>query len=197
VTKRRAILHAATHAFATKGFRETSTTDLAEMTGVAEGTVFYHFGNKEKLFLAVLDHTRRELEREFAEYLETADPGSGLSMLEEAAAFYLRLAEEKPELFLLLHRSDAYELARANEQCRDELERTFNCLVGVFEGAVATGHDDGSIEPMASRRTALLIFNMVDGLVRCRDSGLYEAGAMFPEVMRACRKLVAREIRAE
>jgi AcrR family transcriptional regulator len=192
MSKRTAILHAATYAFATKGFRETSTTDLAEMTDVAEGTVFYHFGNKEKLFLAVLDHVRREFQREFDEYLETAEPGSGLEMLEEAATFYLGLAEHKPELFLILHRSDAYELARANEQCRAELETIYNCLVGIFEAALVRGQDDGSVAPMATHRTALLIFNMVDGLVRLRDCSLYEAGVMFPDVLRACRTLAVR-----
>ena len=197
VSKRSAILCAATTAFATRGFRETSTTELAQMTGVAEGTIFYHFGNKEKLFLAVLDHVRREFQREFSVYLETARPLSGLAMLEEAAGFYLRLAAEKEELFLLLHRSDAYELARENEQCRKELEAIFDCLVGVFEGALVKGQEDGSIEPMATRTMALLVFTMVDGLVRLRDCSLYEAGAVFPELMNACRKLVARKSPAE
>ena len=167
------------------------------MTGVAESTVFYHFGNKQKLFLAVLDHVRREFQGEFSEYLETARPLSGLTMLEEAAGFYLRLAAEKEELFLLLHRSDAYELARVNEQCRKELEAIFDCLVGVFEGALVRGQEDGSIEPMATRTMALLVFTMVDGLVRLRDCSLYEAGAVFPELMNACRKLVARTSPAE
>ncbi len=193
MTKRTAILHAATHAFAQKGFRETSTTDLAEMTGVAEGTVFYHFGNKENLFLAVLDHVRREFEHAFAEYLEQAEVGTGLEMLEEASAFYLRLADEKQRLFQLLHRTEAYELSRANQQCRDELEKIFDCLVNVFEDALERGRADGSISDAATRRTALVVFSMVDGLVRLRDTGLYEPGAMFPEVMRACRKLVAPE----
>ena len=191
MSKRTAILQAATYAFATRGFRETSTTDLAGMTGAAEGTVFYHFGSKEKLFLAVLDHVRRELEHAFAVSVERAEVGSGLAMLEEAAAFYLRLAGEKPELFLLLHRNDAYELSRSNEQCRGELERIFNCLVGIFQRALERGQADGSISPLTSRRMALLIFTMVDGLVRLHDSGVYEAGAMFPEVMRACRTLVS------
>jgi AcrR family transcriptional regulator len=197
MTKRTAILHAATHAFASKGFRETSTTDLAEMTGVAEGTVFYHFGNKEKLFLAVLDHVRREFEHAFAEYLERAEVGTGLEMLEEASAFYLRLADEKRELFQLLHRTEAYELSRGNQQCRDELEKIFECLVSVFEGAMERGRVDKSIDDSATRRTALLVFSMVDGLVRLRDTGLYEPGAMFPEVMRACRRLVAPGVESE
>jgi len=197
VSKRTAILQAAISAFATKGFRETSTTDLAQMTGVAEGTVFYHFGNKEKLFLAVLDHVRREFQREFSEYLESAGPSTGLAMLEEAVGFYLQLATEKGELFLLLHRSDAYELARVNEQCRKELEAIFNCLVGVFEGALVKGQEDGSIKPMATHTMALLIFTMVDGLVRLRDCSLYEPGAVFPDLMNACRKLVASAAPAE
>jgi AcrR family transcriptional regulator len=197
VTKRAAILQAATNAFATRGFRETSTTDLAQMTGVAEGTVFYHFGNKEKLFLAVLDHVRREFQREFADYLKRAPVTPGPTMLEEAAGFYLRLAVEREELFLLLHRSEAYELARENEQCRAELEAIFDCLVGVFEEALVKGQEDGSMEPMATRRMAVLIFNMVDGLVRLRVCSLYEAGAVFPDLMAACRKLVTRTGAAE
>ena len=192
MSKRTAILHAATFAFGTKGFHETSTTDLTEMTGVAEGTVFYHFGNKEKLFLAVLDHVRNEFAREFASYLNVAEPDSGLQMLEETVAFFLELAESKRELFLILHRSDAYELARTNEQCRVELEGIYDCLVGVFEAALVRGQEDGSVAHMSARRMALLIFNMVDGLVRLRDCSLYEPGAFFPDVLRACRTLVAR-----
>jgi len=191
VSKRSAILQAATRAFATKGFRETSTTDLARMTGVAEGTVFYHFGNKEKLFLAVLDHVRQEFQREFAEYMESTEASSGLAKLEEAAGFFLQLATERDELFLLLHRTDAYELARVNEQGRKELEAIFDCLVGVFEGALFEGQDDGSIDVPATHTMALLIFTMVDGLVRLRDCSLYEPGAVFPDLMNACRKLVA------
>lgn len=192
MTKRAAILQAATHAFATRGFRETSTTDLAQMTGVAEGTVFYHFGSKEKLLLAVLSDIRREFQQQFSTYLETPQVSSGLTMLEETAGFYLQLAAEREELFLLLHRSDAYELARTNQECRAELEAIFDCLVGIFERALVQGQKDGSMEPMATRNMALLIFNMVDGLVRLRNIGLYEAGAVFSTLMDACHRLVAR-----
>jgi AcrR family transcriptional regulator len=161
------------------------------MTGVAEGTVFYHFGNKEKLFLAVLGHVRQELKREFADSLKKTDASSGLEKLEEAAGFFLQLATDRDELFLVLHRPDAYELARVNEHCRLELEAIFECLVGIFEGALIEGQDDGSVEVTSVHAMALLIFTMVDGLVRLRDCSLYEPGTVFPDLMNACRKLVA------
>ena len=78
-----------------------------------------------------------------------------------------------------------------NERCRRELEAIFECLVGVFEGALVEGRKDGSVEVAAAHSMALLIFTMVDGLVRLRDCSLYEPGAVFPDLMSACRKLVA------
>jgi AcrR family transcriptional regulator len=162
------------------------------MTGVAEGTVFYHFGSKEKLLLAVLGDIRRRFQEQFSAYFETTEVTSGLAMLEETASFYLQLATEQEDLFLLLHRSDAYELARSNQGYRAELEAIFDSLVGIFERALVQGQEDGSMEPMATRNMALLIFNMVDGLVRLRNIGLYEAGAVFSTLMDACRRLVVR-----
>ncbi len=197
MSKRTAILNAATRSFATRGFRETSTTELAQMTGSAEGTVFYHFESKEKLFLAVLEHVRCEFERDFVEYLERANVNPGVEMVDEAARFYLELAAEKEELFLLLHRSDAFELARVNDHCRKQLEAIFDCFVGVFERALIKGQQDGTIEAFPARNMALLIFTMVDGLVRLRDSCLYDPGAIYPDVLEACRKLVARRLPAE
>ncbi len=41
------ILDAAEHLFGTKGFDKTSTTDILNETGIARGTLYYHFKSKE------------------------------------------------------------------------------------------------------------------------------------------------------
>ena len=99
----------------------STAISFASCSGVAEGTVFYHFESKEKLFLAVLEHMRHEFERDFVEYFERVDVNTGLTMVDEAARFYLELAAEKEELFQLLHRSDAFELAmvKMTAKCED------------------------------------------------------------------------------
>ncbi|MBW2661489.1 MAG: helix-turn-helix transcriptional regulator, partial [Deltaproteobacteria bacterium] len=53
LSKKESILQAATLLFSEKGFRHTSIEEIANMTGVAEGTVFYHFKSKDGLFLAI------------------------------------------------------------------------------------------------------------------------------------------------
>jgi AcrR family transcriptional regulator len=190
MSKRAAILRSATRAFATKGFHETSATELARMTGSAEGTVFYHFHNKETLFLAVLENACHVVERDVSAYLDTLGATSGLDQLERTAEFFLQLASDKEELFLLLHRSDAYELARVNQDCRAQLEAVFECFVGLFERAVEASGSGPPMAPAAVRGLALVIYTMVDGLVRMRDCGVYDSSALFPDLMEACRTLV-------
>ncbi|MDJ1180752.1 TetR/AcrR family transcriptional regulator [Roseofilum sp. BLCC_M91] len=47
------ILEAAQHLFARKGYDGTTTRDLAQAAGVAEGTLFRHFSNKKAILLEI------------------------------------------------------------------------------------------------------------------------------------------------
>ena len=47
------ILQAAQRLFAAKGFEGTTTRDLAQIAGVAEGTLFRHFANKKAILVEV------------------------------------------------------------------------------------------------------------------------------------------------
>lgn len=190
MSKKMIILKVATRLFSEKGFKETSMADLAKMTGVAQGTIFYHFNNKEELFLSILEEFKRGIIEEFDRYVGKRKCETGLDMIEDAISFYLHLAGAMEEWFLLLHRHDAYELAQVNPVCRQHLEGIYNCLLEIFERAVLEGQKDGSIEDMPARKTALIIFSMVDGLVRFNTYKLYDAGALYNELIASCRKIL-------
>ena len=51
---RQRILEAAAHSFQTLGYARTTTQVIAAQANVAEVTIFRHFGNKQKLFQAVV-----------------------------------------------------------------------------------------------------------------------------------------------
>lgn len=53
--KREAIMQAAFEVFARHGYAATSLDDIASATPVSRQTVYNHFGDKEQLFLAVVD----------------------------------------------------------------------------------------------------------------------------------------------
>lgn len=190
MNRKEAILNAATTLFSQNGFKETSTADLAKMIGVAEGTIFYHFKNKNTLFLAVLGRTRELILEEFDSYMSNNRFDTGLDKIEHAVAFHLYLAGKLENQFLLLHRYYPYQMAEVLPECRNHLEAIYDCLVDIYEGAIEAGQRDGSIKEGPSRKTALIIFSMVDGMVRFKTYNLYNANSLFNELVSACEGIL-------
>jgi AcrR family transcriptional regulator len=54
--RRLQILRTAMRVFAQRGFRGTTTKEIAQAAGVSEAMVFRHFATKEELYSAILDH---------------------------------------------------------------------------------------------------------------------------------------------
>ena len=54
--RRLQILRVAVSLFSQRGFRGTTTKEIAQAAGVSEAMVFRHFATKEELYAAILDH---------------------------------------------------------------------------------------------------------------------------------------------
>jgi AcrR family transcriptional regulator len=52
--KQKKIIEVAITSFAEKGYSNTSTSEIAKKAGVAEGTIFKHYGTKENLLLSIM-----------------------------------------------------------------------------------------------------------------------------------------------
>lgn len=175
--------------FASKGFRETSMAEVAAMTGTAGSNIFYHYKTKEDIFLAILKWVKEELLGQIETHISRQDFTNGLAMLEDLVALYLNLAATKTEWFMLLHHRFPYELAATNPTCREHLEAIYTCFIEFFEKAIRLGQEDGSIVLTPARKTAMIIFAMVDGVVRFNTYQLYEAGSLYEELLQSCRRI--------
>jgi AcrR family transcriptional regulator len=67
--RREQIVGAATRVFAQKGFRRSTTREVARAAGVSEGTIYNYFEDKDALLLAIVD-TLNETERRAADFEE-------------------------------------------------------------------------------------------------------------------------------
>jgi len=190
MTKKRTILTAGTKLFAEKGFPGTSMTELAELTDIASATIFYHFKNKEELFLAVLKNVKDEIIKSFEEYFAEKKFETGLEMVEGIVSFFIYMAGQKEEWFLLLHRNHPYRLAEDNLTCRSHLEEIYNCFLDIFERAIRLGKKDSSIRDIPARKAALIILSMVDGIIRFKTYQLYDAGALYNDLIELCRAML-------
>jgi len=185
-TKKNDILHAATKLFSEHGFWDTSISDISKATGVAEGTIFYHFTSKEELFLAVLKKFKKALTGALQEYLGKQQFAHGLDMLKGIISFYLVQTQKMEERFLLLHRHHYYQIAEENQKCLKQLKELYSCLTAHFEKAILLGQQDGSIGPVHAANKATLIFTLVDGVVRLDTYKLYNAEALHNDLLESC-----------
>ena len=192
-SRKQVILDMATIFFADKGFRNTAIGEIARMAGVADGTIFYHYKTKEDLFVAVLANFKELLLGESREYLAAHCFADGMEMVEGLLSFYLQLAAKMEERFLLLHRYYPYRLALDNPRCREHLEAIYAFFVELFEQAIKRGQEDGSIRQLSSRKTGLLLYTLVDGLVRLDTFKLYQAGTLHGELIEFARNMLAVE----
>lgn len=53
--RREEILDAAQELFESKGYEQTSTTDIMKKVGIAKGTLYYHFASKEEILDAMVE----------------------------------------------------------------------------------------------------------------------------------------------
>ena len=114
--RRLQILAVAVRLFSQKGFRGTTTKEIAHAAGVSEAMVFRHFATKEELYAAILDHKacsgdRFEPEEMAADGIQRKDDRA---VFESLALGALNHHEKDPEFQrLLLHSAlEKHELAQ-------------------------------------------------------------------------------------
>jgi AcrR family transcriptional regulator len=192
MSKRNAILAAATRLFSHNGFQGTAMAELSTVTGAATGTIFHHFKNKEDLFLQVLNDVKEGILDQFKQHQETRYNQNGMEMAVDAVAFYLHLAGTMEDQFLILHRHFPYQIAETSPVCRSHLEAIYICLLDIFEECIQKGMADGTVSVDDPRKTAMVLFAMVDGIVRLNTYRVYDAGALYDSLMTACRRLLTK-----
>jgi AcrR family transcriptional regulator len=135
---RQRLLRAALELFTTTGFRATTTPQIAERAGVAEGTIYRHFSSKEQLLNDVYRAAHR-----WATTLvvETEGPYRTQDRLQRIGRRLLEGSERDPAgaRMLLQSREDQYLDDRSREAARE--------FRGMLQQVIAAGKSDGAIRP--------------------------------------------------
>jgi AcrR family transcriptional regulator len=72
---RERILDAALNIFSNKGYHDTRMDEIVEASETSKGSIYFHFPNKERLFLALVDQFADLLERRVVEAVEQEEQG--------------------------------------------------------------------------------------------------------------------------
>ena len=101
ITRRRQILETALRLFARQGFDGTSTKQIAQAAGIAEGLIFHYFPTKEHLLTAMLE-THHSYRGELRGLLESAKGRPAAEVLHQLATESLARFRREAELTLVI-----------------------------------------------------------------------------------------------
>jgi AcrR family transcriptional regulator len=136
---RAAILRAAREAFAESGYEASSIRDVVRRTGLAAGTFYNYFPDKESVLRALLEDRAEELRARLRDVRSRAGDIEGF--VGDAYRVYFAFLAEDPAMLSLLRRNAGAVRALAGEP---ELVGGIEDLLGDLRAVIA----DGAAHPL-------------------------------------------------
>lgn len=138
-----AILAAAAVVFAERGFHRATLDEIVQAAGTGKGTVYHHFGNKEQLFWAVIEHQEQALWEDLA----TIAGQQAIALPERVLAMvgaYMSFVARRHDLWRALSSEPRLE-REAPERRRARFRERIDRVTGIIEHALdessATGEN--------------------------------------------------------
>jgi len=154
------------------GFRNAKITRIAQLAGVATGTIYRHFKSKEDLFAEIFRQaTQREVDK-VAEALAT--PGNATTRLENALRQFAERALKAPVI--------AWSLIAEPVDPKLEEERLAyrEAYATLFEQAIREGIEEGCIPDQDARQSSTCLVGAIAesfvGPLSPRQAGQVAAG---------------------
>ena len=158
-TTRGRILDAALNVFSRKGYYDTRMDEIVDESETSKGSIYFHFPNKERLFLALVDQFADLLERRVRDAIEPLPKGMkrvrmALQVCLETFGKYRR-----PAKILLVQ---AVGLGQPFEDKRNSINDRFARLIQIY---MQEAIEVGDIAPVDTEVVSVAWMGAIYGLI--------------------------------
>jgi TetR/AcrR family fatty acid metabolism transcriptional regulator len=139
--KRQRIIDAAVEVFSAKGFFGARVAEIAEIAGVADGTIYLYFKSKDDLLISLFEERMGEINRRFAAMLATLR--SPEEKLRRYLIEHLRMVAQQPKLMQVL----TVELRQSTRFIREYRPLAFAKYLALLGTILEEGKRTGVFRP--------------------------------------------------
>ena len=183
---RQAILDAAVVEFSTRGLGGARIDALAKRAGTNKRMIYHYFGNKEAMFLAVLENTYETIRRMEGElHLEHMEPAPAMRKLVRFTFNYF----VNNQHFVALLNSENLHRARHIKQSK-RVQPINHPLIETLQQVLDRGHDEGIFRAGVD---ALQLYISIAGVCYFYFSNIHTLSTIFDRDLMAKRALKSRE----
>ncbi len=159
ISTRARILDAALSAFSRKGYHDTRLDDIVDESETSKGAIYFHFANKERLFLALVDQFADLLERRVQGAIEGQSQGMDRVQIALETVLDTFGRYRRPAKILLVQ---AVGLGAAFENKRVEVNDRFARLIQTY---LQEAIELGDIDPIDAEVVAHAWMGAIYGIV--------------------------------
>ncbi|VVE06008.1 TetR family transcriptional regulator [Pandoraea eparura] len=145
---RQRILAAAIEEFAERGSSGARVDSIARRADINERMLYYYFGNKDQLYLAVLEEVYGEFNR--AEHALKLDVLAPLDAVAELAHFVWDYYADHPELIRLINNENLHDAKsmRQSTEIRQQVSPIVELLAQTLKRGEASGEIRQGVDPV-------------------------------------------------
>lgn len=159
--KKELIIDAAIKVFAQKGFYTANVADVAKEAGVADGTIYLYFKNKDDLLISLFETKMEEILKRFSSLLENNK--NATEKLKHFIHLYFQMIEEDQNLAEVFQ----VELCQSSKFLKDYHNQKFIDFLNLIGNIIHEGQEEGLFKLDVSIHTMkLIIFGAMDELAR-------------------------------
>jgi len=133
------ILEAAVKVFARQGFYQSTVAQIAKEAGVADGTIYLYFKNKDDILVNFFHYKTKQVFERFRAEVDTAE--SGLDKLRNLIRRHLAEFQRDRDM-AILYQVGTHQIDRLAEEQIREMSKLYQDLVSEI---VEVGQQEGSI----------------------------------------------------
>lgn len=178
--KRQRILDAAVRVFAKKGYHGAKVAEIAKKAGVADGTIYLYFRNKEDILVSLFDEVMEEHISQAR--AEIARVSGAPEKLRVAAQHHLKLFSGNEDLAVVFQ----VELRQSTKFLERFTASWLQDYFKLLQDVIAEGQRDGTIRPDLPKKLATkALFGILDEMVTSWTLGRkdYDVGNLAEPVV--------------
>jgi len=165
------ILAAARKVFSEKGFRDATLEEIAAAAGIAKGTLYLYFENKEEIFWAAVRERLLELHARLKEVV--ARPGTARERLREILRVRFEMMR-RDEQFKRVYFAEFGQLCGYGGPHAEEFRQLQVEAARLVAPVISQGIKDGELRPVPPLEAAMALTDLVRGTAALSFLGLHE-----------------------
>lgn len=150
------ILNAAIEAFAKYGFHQCQVSKIAKHAGVADGTIYLYFKNKEEILIKLFEEGMGEFIKLMRENLESCT--TTRERLQAIIDTHFSYMEDNRSLAIVTQ----FELRQPNHELRNAISGPLKDYLRLIEEVIEEGIRSKEIPPLNVRIARQVIFGSID-----------------------------------